>query len=229
MYELDLPDTPEDRARRETLRKSCPKPDPVGGDAAYLLELFRLYEPRLRAQAAECRARWRRYLERAGIRPGDRCVLMDFVSVGNTQYFLREGLGMDLDGAFIGLPDYSSYRTREIPVSYFLTGETNDAFRLFNSYMEMEYIMTSPEPSLDGFDVDGNPVFAAETRMREDLDEVSRVHGMLRAFMTDFIERFYEDGFCVSREMIEWMFDAADLPETPKQAYDDWSKSEIRR
>ena len=152
---------------------------------------------------------------------------MDFVSAGNTQYFLQKGLGLDLTGFFVGLPSYSRYMDDPPVCGYFLTGEYNNAFQLFNSYMEMEYIMTSPEPSVDRFDGNGRPVFAEETRTAEELEKIGRITDRIRKFLTDWLQLFYEDGAAVSAEMVEELYDAAGIQGIAGQAYDDWSKTDI--
>ncbi|MBQ1332635.1 MAG: hypothetical protein IIY36_06845 [Lachnospiraceae bacterium] len=218
------PRTGEDGGASPASREDA---DPWAGDVGRLRELFRENLPAIRASAETQRRNNRRYLKNEGIDPGEHMAFMDFVSAGNTQYFLQKGLGLDLTGFFVGLPSYSRYMDDPPVCGYFLTGEYNNAFQLFNSYMEMEYIMTSPEPSVDRFDGNGRPVFAGETRTAEELEKIGRITDRIRKFLTDWLQLFYEDGAAVSAEMVEELYDAAGIQGIAGQAYDDWSKTDI--
>ena len=154
---------------------------------------------------------------------------MDFVSAGNTQRFLTEGLGLDLTGFFVGRPLYGRKLHADLPRRYYLTGRYNDAFQLYNNYMEMEYIMTSPEPSVDRFDRNGDPVFAEETRTPEQLAEIGRMQDAIRAFMAEFLDLCPEDGLAISPAVLEELFDAAGVQGILTKGYDDWSKKDIER
>ena len=87
--------------------------------------------------------------------------------------------------------------------------------------------MTSPEPSVDRFDGDGRPVFAAETRTAEELEKIGRITDRIREFLTDWLQLFYKGGTSVSAEMVEELYDAAGIQGIAGQAYDDWSKTDI--
>ena len=97
----------------------------------------------------------------------------------------------------------------------------------------MEYYMTSSEPSLESFEGEGTPVFAAETRSENELKEIEAVH---RAAL-DLTERFigtslwdqlkeddmYKLSAAVRPETLASMALAASFNMPERRYYDDWS------
>ena len=181
------------------------------------------------SQKALCAAE--KYWKKLGLIPGKTYIYSDFVASGTSQRLLEEAAPFLLEGCYFGRPLSGFAET--CSAQSMLEGSTGPEKELLERYIGMEYYMTSSEPSLESFEGEGTPVFAAETRSENELKEIEAVH---RAAL-DLTERFIgislwdqlkEDDVnrlsaAFSPEKLASMALAAsfDLPE--RRYYDDWS------
>ncbi len=93
------------RLLRKMLRIPEDRLAPYQGEP--LGEYYRKNEAVIRETAGRCRENYRIYLEREGLRDGKYAV-MDFVSEGNSQNMLSRHLIGDMDGYYVGIPEYAA-------------------------------------------------------------------------------------------------------------------------
>lgn len=132
---------------------------------------------------AECaRKRYRKYIDRLEIK-GDKLGFFDFVASGTCQLWLDKIMNKKLVGYYAArnLEQYKS----ELDISslyepkfvYEKKGE------LDKNLMFLETIFTSTEPTLKGFDENGECIFGQETRTADRISHLTDIHtGMLAAY-----------------------------------------------
>ena len=195
-----------------------PLSDPQISREDYILQHW----PEITERAKRCRANTLRYMEKEGISAEKEYIFIDFVSVGTTLHFLRKSSGFSLKGYFFARPYYGDAFEN---IDYYLSSEE----RFFTAhYMEMEYIMTSPEPSLTGFTEDGLPLFAEEVRHASDLERIAVVQEEVRKLVTVFLERFYRPGTEIDPALAAAMYSAEGIHGILKErGFDDWTGQTI--
>ncbi|MBR2726830.1 MAG: hypothetical protein IKD71_02905, partial [Solobacterium sp.] len=163
------------------------------------------YKEQIRNRAEESRAHCRRYLEKCGVLSAQQPVFVDFVSMGTSQYYLERFSGIRFSGVYIGKPEYAAQLDTDIV--YYIDGAEGDFFRL--RYMEMEYMMTSPEPSVDGFDEEGHPVFSRETRTAEDRKRIRELQEIVKKTVLEYLMVF-NDNEIVEPETVSTVYGTED-------------------
>ena len=69
----------------------------------------------------------------------------------------------------------------------FYSDAERDSSEIYDNYYILETIMTSPYPSVDEFDESGEPVYAAETRSKEDIECIMQVQEGIIDYFCDYI------------------------------------------
>ena len=180
------------------------------------------HQPLIKARAERARGAYLKYIEKLGLIRGGRYYYTDFVAEGTTQLLLSQFVPFSLSGMYFGRPFYQQEDCGR--VEYYLGCE--DPY-FIEHYMEMEAVMTSPEPSLDHFSDDGSPVFSRETRSDAMLRQVGGVHSGIMSLAERFIRLFYEEGEVVSPGLTEVMYGAEGGHRLLREDFDDWMKVRI--
>ncbi len=74
-----------------------------------------------------------------------------------------------------------------LDIQPFYSDEEKDKSMIFDNYYILETILTSPYPQTEEFDGGGNPVFAAETRSRKDIQCFERAQKGIYAYFEDYL------------------------------------------
>lgn len=149
--------------------------------------------------AEKQRYNYKKYISTLNIKPNSRAGFFDFVSVGTCLLSLSKVVDFQLFGLFVGAPKINYYpvdtmfvETMSIETMFV---EKYNVFQTANSildnYLLFENILTSFEPSLQGFDNDGKPVFCDESR-----DEAN--FSVLREVQAAIIDYFTNIGLSIS-------------------------------
>lgn len=140
---------------------------------------FERHIPLILDSAKGARERYERYIERLGIR-GDRIGFMDFVASGTCQLWLNRIMEKELTGYYVArnLEQYKAkLQIRSMYEPKFVYEKKGELDR---NLMFLETVFTSMEPSLKGFDENGECVYAEETRTTDKLESLTELHrGML--------------------------------------------------
>lgn len=164
-----------------------------------------------------------KYLRNSGINPAGCYAVMDFVSTGKTIDFISKGTGIEFCGCFF--VHRNSVYTPDNKVYSYINKDASGFF--IDYYMEMEHIMTSPEPALDRFDEYGNPVFAEEVRSQSDISDILYIQGIIKKTASEYMRHFYHDGITINPLFASESYAADGLHGIMKEAYDDWAKSKL--
>lgn len=107
----------------------------------------------------------------------------DFVSSGTCQLWLENIFEKEITGYYF-IRNYEAYKNHlHIYSMYEPKYVYEKQSRLFQNYIVLEKILTSPEPSLRYIDSEGNPVFGKEERDKSQIEELLRIHqGILDAY-----------------------------------------------
>lgn len=145
------------------------------------------YAESILESSKEKRTNYLKYIDSLNPKDGETA-LFDFVAKGTSQYFLNRVVKNNITGFyFMQLePDYG--REKSLDIIPFYTEEERVGSAIFDNYYVLETILTSPEPSLDEFDSEGNPVYAEETRTRKDISCVM----LAQSGVVDYAKKYFE-------------------------------------
>ena len=171
------------------------------------------------------------YWKKTGLKPGKTYIYADFVASGTSQRLLEEAVPFALKGCYFGRPVSGFAQTGK--AESMLKGNEGPERALLERYMEMEYYMTSPEPSLVRFDGEGCPLFAEEIRTEDELSETALVHKSAMKLTERFMKLSMWNEFkaedteglsgAVCPEKLASMALAGSIAAPERRYYDDWS------
>ena len=182
-------------------------------------EYFARYADAVRERSREARAGVAAYTQRCGIRPGDRCVMVDAFAWGTIQKSMEQALDMRFRGLYLGKPLLTACPQER--VTYYLRFANRF---LQKNFMETESFLTAPEPALDTFTPDGEPVFQPEVRSPENLADMREGQKDINMLFNDFFGLFYTPGDLISSALTEEMYAAEGYHFVRRESYDDWTK-----
>ena len=142
------------------------------------------YKEVIMERATQLRKNYQSYIEGLNIKEGS-IAFFDFVAKGSTQLYLKRLVGQNMKGLYFLQLEEKYMKKYGLDIEAFYTSEEKDGSTIFEDYYILETILTSPEPSVNEFDSHGSPVFAEETRGREDLECVlEEQRGIYEYFVT---------------------------------------------
>lgn len=185
-------------------------------------EYVLLHRKEIKEEAEKARRNTRRYFENNRIDPDKKYLFVDFVSIGTTQNYLAASTGLNAKACYLACPLYGE---PYIDIDYYLTDQDNS---FVANYMEMEYIMTSPEPSLDHFDEEGNPVFAEESRSEKDLRQIAAIQAKIVQLFKEYLRLFGELTGEIDNTLLPKLYAAEEYHGIIRErGFDDWIKYKI--
>ena len=126
------------------------------------------YSEEILACAAMNRENYKHYIKGMEIREGD-IAFFDFVAKGTSQMYLSRLLENHLKGLYFLRLEEESMCDKGLDILPFYQKEEMENSAIFENYYILETMLTSPEPSVQGFDEQGTPVYAEETRNEKDI------------------------------------------------------------
>lgn len=128
------------------------------------------------------RSNYKKYILLSAL-DGSDIAFFDFVSSGTCQLWLENIFEKEITGYYF-IRNYEAYKNHlHIYSMYEPKYVYEKQSRLFQNYIVLEKILTSPEPSLRYIDAEGNPVFGEEERDKGQMEELLQVHqGILDAY-----------------------------------------------
>lgn len=147
------------------------------------------------SRAGELRENYRKYIAKQGL-DGSDLVVFDFVAKGTTQLFLGKIFEQHLKGFYFLQPESEFMAKMGLDIEPFYTEREKDTSAIFDCYYILETILTSPEPSVEEFDTEGNPCYSAETRAERDIRCMERAQRGIADFF---------DEYCTILPETEWL------------------------
>ena len=118
--------------------------------------------------AEKNRKNYKRYIDGISKREGT-VAFFDFVAKGTSQMYLSRLLENPLKGFYFLRLEEENMADKGLDILPFYQKEEMENSSIFENYYILETMLTSPEPSVQGFDGQGMPVYAEETRKEEDI------------------------------------------------------------
>lgn len=142
------------------------------------------YAPEILRQSAIYRQNYQNYISRLEIADSP-IAFFDFVARGTTQMYLSRLINQPLKGFYFLQQDAEYMQKNGLDILSFYTKEEAADCAVAENYYILETALTSPMPSLDGFDGRGAPIYAKETRTKSALCCIQEMQdGILEYFQT---------------------------------------------
>ncbi len=174
------------------------------------------YKEQIYKKSAEYAAYYRRYLEKIGVKEGERYALFDLVVSGTCQYYLGKLIPLELTGYALLRYDYGEKNKRllnihsRFPLQYNIDENSYlnylDDQYLFHNYILLEGIITSCVPTLIRFTENGEPVYEIETRGEEELKFIKEIQKSIKDFFRDYIGNLHISSARISRDIAEGFY-----------------------
>ncbi|MCR5772232.1 MAG: hypothetical protein K6G87_13505 [Butyrivibrio sp.] len=165
--------------------------DSAGGRTALIIE-----------KSNQQKENYKKYIEKIGAK-GKQIAVFDFVAKGTSQLFLQKLFDGHLKGFYFLQLEPEFMQRNNLDIQPFYSDEERDASAIFDDYYVLETIVTSPDPSVDEFDLEGNPVFAIETRSSESIRCAMDIQAGIEAFFKDYIGIAPEEHRTINKRMDE--------------------------
>ena len=141
------------------------------------------YEDMILERSKENRRRYLKYIASLELGEGE-LVLFDFVSSGTCHAALEKIMQRKMYGYYFMQVEDDYFEKKRLDITSFYDKNTDTyAGGLYEDYFIVENILTSPTPSLKGFDAEGKPQYLQENRSKEEIDFITKVHeGIIQYF-----------------------------------------------
>ena len=126
------------------------------------------YSEQILARTAINRKHYQRYINQLEIANGD-IAFFDFVAKGTSQMYIERLVQNHLKGFYFLRLEEEHMRSKGLDIVSFYGSEELRHSAVFEDYYILEAVLTSPEPSVMGFDEQGMPIYAEETRKKSDI------------------------------------------------------------
>lgn len=132
------------------------------------------------------RANYHKYIDKLGIAGGD-LAFFDFVAKGTTQMYLQKLFSQHMKGFYFLQLEPEFMADKGLDIEPFYSDEEKNSSAIFDNYYILETILTAPYPQMVEMDNDGSPVFAKETRSKQDLRVFDRTQRGIMEYFEDYL------------------------------------------
>ena len=148
--------------------------------------------------AQEARENMLRHLDLLGLGAGKAYAFCDFAALGTCQLLFQQIVPFELHGLYVGLRN-PQFRPEGANPRSFLPVRR---FGLDTLLLTIEPYLCSADPCLAGFDGEGRPVYARETRDAEDIGAMLLAHEGAMAFVGEFLAEPGSDDGVVGERLV---------------------------
>ncbi len=218
-----LPETEPPMTLKEVLHGFYDIPaEDMGNTDMELAEWLSMHREYMEKRQTEALQASLAYFAGSGLQQGHTYALMDFFASGTTENLLKQYVPFTLKGYYFGYHLFSSEDTERA----YCFGPEHEQIRM--KYIEMEKIMTSPEPSLRTYTEEGIPVFQKEVRSDKEINRVMDMQEVIRRICMMYLEMFAQPGWMIDPDLAEEMYAASGSRDILKGVYDDWGQFTYR-
>ncbi len=150
------------------------------------------YKDSLLKKSAESRKGYQEYMKTLDLAQGN-VALFDFVAKGTIQYFVGKLLPNRIKGFYFLQLEPDFMKSKNLDIASFYSEEEKNGSAIFDNYYILETILTSPDPSAIDFDESGKPVYAEETRKKDEIECFGKIQEGIIEYFKDYIEVTKED------------------------------------
>lgn len=126
------------------------------------------YMEKILDRAAKERAGYQSYIKGLKLKEGD-IAFFDFVAKGTSQMYIGRLVENHLIGLYFLQLDEEYMREKGLDIISFYQREEKTESAIFENYYILETMLTAPMPSVKGFNEEGKPYYAEETRLENDI------------------------------------------------------------
>ena len=148
------------------------------------------------------RENYHKYINKLGIGSG-KLAFFDFVAKGTTQMYLRKLFVQQMKGFYFLQLEREFMKDKGLDIESFYSDEEKNTSAIFDNYYILETVLTSPDPQLLEFDLDGNPIYADETRSDEDIATIKLVQSGIVDYFKDYLRLVPESQRKVNKALDE--------------------------
>lgn len=132
------------------------------------------------------RKNYKKYIGKLGIEM-EESALFDFVAKGTTQMYLKRLFEKHIKGFYFLQLDPEFMEDKGLDIEAFYSDEERQGNAIFDYYYILETIITSPYPTIEEFDGEGNPVYSQELRSEQDIRCLKRAQDGIASYFDDYI------------------------------------------
>ena len=143
------------------------------------------FEKAILKNAEIARGNYQKYIDKLSVKDGD-VAFFDFVAKGTTQLYLNKIVENHLRGFYFLQLERDNMKDKNIDIVSFYSENEKDTSSIFENYYILETILTAPHSSVHGFDVEGNPIYAQETRSIKDIQCVEKIQKGILSYYKDY-------------------------------------------
>ncbi len=97
---------------------------------------------------------------------------------------------------------------KQIQIESFFSEREKIKSTIYQDYYILETILTSFSPSVNEFNISGEPIYAEETRLKEDLDCIYEVQSGILNYIKDFIKIYPIEQLKINKKLDEQILSA---------------------
>ena len=153
-------------------------------------------------KAKQQRNNYHKYVDKLGIGSG-KLAFFDFVAKGTTQMYLQKLFVQHMKGFYFLQLEREFMKDKGLDIESFYSDEEKNTSAIFDNYYILETVLTSPDPQLLEFDLDGNPIYADETRSDEDIATIKLVQSGIVDYFKDYLRLVPESQRKVNKALDE--------------------------
>lgn len=144
------------------------------------------YKKSILANAKKELANYEKYVGRLNVEGGN-IAFFDFVAKGTTQMYIQRLVKKHLKGLYFLQLEPEYMQDKGLDIQSFYMEKENKVSAIFDNYYILETLLTAPYPSVQGFDEEGEPVYAKETRSDKDIACFERAQDGIMAYFSSYL------------------------------------------
>lgn len=151
-------------------------------------------------KSEKTRTNYYKYIEKNKISKNEKYIFCDLISHGTVQYGLNQLFEKPLYGFYL-CRIFGIYDDLDFYSCYPQGGDSEIANVEYINFLES--ILTSPEPSVDDMDENGDPVMAAEIRPLDELKTVQYIQDGIEEFSLEYMRTIYKKDEAILEKLPE--------------------------
>lgn len=148
------------------------------------------------------KANYIKYIEKLKIKDGS-IAFFDFVAKGTSQMYIQKIYPSDYIGLYFLQLEPEFMDKKNLNIRPFYTEEERESSAVFDNYYVLETILTSPDPSVNGFNEDGSVVFANETRKSRDIECLLKIQNGIIEYVEKYISICPKRDYKINKKLAE--------------------------
>lgn len=172
----------------------------VGKEAGENHKSLQDYSAIILDDAAIYKRNYQVYLNRLDLKKGD-IAFFDFVAKGTTQMYISRLVENHIKGFYFLQLEKEFMKDKGLDIVSFYQNDESYYCAVYEDYYILETILTSPMPSVIGFDEDGNVCYAEETRTEEEIECFLKVQDGIMDYFGNYIRLCPELRWGIDREL----------------------------